>query len=89
MAFWNEEIETMPREELEKMQLRLIKEKVREMYGLSEFFRERMKSAGLTPDDINSFEDFRKVELRVAKIKECEPIKKAKKLLKIHFSDYK
>ena len=61
MAFWNEEIETMPREELEKMQLRLIKEKVREMYGLSEFFRERMKSAGLTPDDINSFEDFRKV----------------------------
>ncbi len=61
MAFWNEELETMPREELEKMQLRLIKEKVREMYGLSEFFRERMKSVGLTPDDINSFEDFRKV----------------------------
>ena len=33
------------------------------------------------------FEDFQKVELRVAKIKECEPIKKAKKLLKIQVDD--
>ena len=42
MAFWHKELETMPREELEKMQLELIKAKVREMYGLSEFFRKRM-----------------------------------------------
>ncbi len=61
MAFWNEELETMPREELEKMQLELIKAKVREMYSLSGFFRKKMESAGLTPDDINSFEDFRKI----------------------------
>ena len=32
MAFWNKEIETMPREELEKMQLSLLRAKVREMY---------------------------------------------------------
>ncbi|MBR6038758.1 MAG: phenylacetate--CoA ligase [Candidatus Methanomethylophilaceae archaeon] len=51
----------MPREELEKMQLELIKAKVREMYSLSEFFRKKMESVGLTPDDINSFEDFRKI----------------------------
>ncbi len=61
MAFWNKELETMPREELEKMQLELIKAKVREMYSLSEFFRKKMESVGLTPDDINSFEDFRKI----------------------------
>ena len=29
MAFWNKEIETMPREELEKMQLSLLRAKVR------------------------------------------------------------
>ena len=28
MAFWNKEIETMPREELEKMQLSLLRAKV-------------------------------------------------------------
>ena len=34
-----------------------------------------------------AFDDFAKVELRVAKIIECEPIKKAKKLLKIQVND--
>ena len=34
-----------------------------------------------------NFDDFTKVELRVAKIIECEPIKKAKKLLKIQVND--
>ncbi len=33
------------------------------------------------------FEDFAKVELRVAKIEQCEPIKKAKKLLKLQVND--
>lgn len=33
------------------------------------------------------FDDFAKVELRVAKIVECEPVKKAKKLLKIQVDD--
>lgn len=34
-----------------------------------------------------TFDDFSKVELRVAEITECEPIKKAKKLLKIMVND--
>ncbi len=33
------------------------------------------------------FDDFAKVELRVAKILECEPVKKAKKLLKLQVDD--
>lgn len=33
------------------------------------------------------FDDFSRVELRVAKITECEPIKKAKKLLKLQVND--
>ncbi len=61
MAFWNPEIETMPREELQKMQLKLLQDKVTEMYGKSEFFRKRMDDAGVKPEDITSFEAFRKV----------------------------
>ena len=34
-----------------------------------------------------SIDDFAKVELRVAKVKACEPVKKAKKLLKITLDD--
>lgn len=45
-----------------------------------------------TPKEIEglaeiNFDDFSKVELRVAKITECEPIKRAKKLLKIIVDD--
>jgi len=61
MAFRNKEIETMPREELQKLQLSLLRKQVRTMYDSSQFFHDKMKEVGLTPDDIKSFEDFRKV----------------------------
>ncbi len=63
MAFWNEEIETMPREELQDMQFQMLQAKVREMYGKSEFFRKKMESVNLTPDDITSLEMFRKIPM--------------------------
>lgn len=47
------------------------KEEKREIEGLAEI----------------AFDDFAKVELRVAKVMECEPIKKAKKLLKLKVND--
>lgn len=61
MAFRNEKIETMPRGELQKLQLTLLKKQVRTMYDSSPFFRGRMKDAGLTPDSITDFDSFRKV----------------------------
>ncbi len=61
MAFWEEEIETMPREQLQRMQLELLQAKVAEMYEKSGFFRRRMDEAGVRPEDITSFEAFRKV----------------------------
>ena len=42
------------------------------------------KIEGLAPIE---FPDFMKVELRVAEVKDCEPIKKAKKLLKLTLDD--
>lgn len=61
MAFWNEEIETMPREELERLQLRLLKAKVREMYDKSAFFHEKMRSVNMLPDDVTDFDAFRRI----------------------------
>ena len=61
MAFWNKEIETMPREELEKLQLRLLRAKLREMYDKSPFIHEKMRSVNLLPEDVDSFDKFRQV----------------------------
>jgi len=61
MAFWNKEIETMPRTELEKLQLSLLKKQVRTMYDSSKFIHDRMKSAGLSPADITDLKSFHKM----------------------------
>ncbi|MCL1978966.1 MAG: phenylacetate--CoA ligase [Methanomassiliicoccaceae archaeon] len=61
MAFWNKEIETMPRAELEKLQLSLLKKQVRTMYDSSKFIHDRMKAAGLSPADITDMGSFRKM----------------------------
>ncbi len=51
----------MPRGELQALQLSLLRRQVRTMYDASAVFRGRMEAAGLTPDDITGFEEFRKV----------------------------
>ena len=48
--------------------------------------KEQKKAEPVQLPEIN-FDDFTKVELRVAKIIDCEPVKRAKKLLKIHVND--
>jgi len=50
---------------------------------------EASKKADAEPSGLPeiAFDDFVKVELRVAKIVECEPVKKSKKLLKIQVND--
>ncbi len=91
MAFFNEEMETMSREELEKLQLSLLLKLVRDMYSSSTFFRERMESIGLTPDDVNSFEDFRKVPfMKKSDLRDNYPdklfVKPYEELVRVHVS---
>ena len=61
MAFWQKEIETMPREELEKLQGERLVWQVKRMYENVELFRKRMDEAGLTPDDVHGVEDLHKL----------------------------
>jgi len=55
------EIETMPRERLEKLQLKRLKWQVHRCYHGSEFYRERFDKVGLKPDDIRSLNDVAKI----------------------------
>ncbi|MFA6804156.1 MAG: phenylacetate--CoA ligase, partial [Candidatus Methanomethylophilaceae archaeon] len=61
MTFWNEKIETMPREELEAMQLDLLKKLIRNTYERSSFYRAKMDAAKVRPEDIRTLDDIRKL----------------------------
>ena len=61
MAMWQQEIETMPREELEKLQSERLCWQVNRMYERVELFRKRMDELGLKPSDIHGIEDLHKL----------------------------
>ena len=59
--YWNPRIETMPYEELQKLQYRELKQNIYFHYTNHKFYHDRMKEAGVSPLDINSLEDVRKL----------------------------
>lgn len=59
--YYAPEIETMPREKLELLQLKRLKWQVQRCYHNSEFYRERFNKIGLKPDDIGSLDDIVKI----------------------------
>lgn len=63
--YWNQKIETIPRTELEKTQLQLLKDKVKFCYQNSPFYKKRFDLAGLKPDDIKSLKDIQKIPFTV------------------------
>lgn len=62
---WEPRIEEMPPDELKRLQFKLLKTLVYRLYSFSEFYRERMKEAGVHPDDIRSREDIIKLPFMV------------------------
>ena len=59
--FWEPKIETMPVEDLHRLQYRLLKSLVYRLYSFSEFYHRRMEDAGVHPDDIRVLADVRKL----------------------------
>ena len=59
--YLHKDIETMPREEIEKLQSERLVKQVKRMYDNVELFRKRMDEAGLTPDDVKGIEDLHKL----------------------------
>lgn len=58
--FWNEELETMPREQLEKKQLEDLKEIVAFAYENAPYYRQSFDEAGVKPEDIQELSDLQK-----------------------------
>ena len=61
MPYRNKEIETMPREELRKLQSERLVWQVKRMYERVECFRLRMDELGLRPSDVKGIEDLHKL----------------------------
>ena len=61
MQYWQKETETMPREELVKLQGERLCWQVKRMYERIELFRNRMDELGLKPEDIKGVEDLHKL----------------------------
>jgi phenylacetate-CoA ligase len=58
---WNETQETMPREELEAVQLRRLKAQVERVYATVPYYRAKMREAGVAPGDIKALADIRRL----------------------------
>jgi phenylacetate-CoA ligase len=59
MLYWDQEKECMPREHLQELQLRRLKETIYRVYAFVPAYRAKMDAAGIKPDDINSLSDIR------------------------------
>ena len=60
-TYWNPVLETLPQEKLRELRLMKFKRIFKWAYEHSRFHRGLYEKAGITPNDIKSFEDIRKV----------------------------
>lgn len=56
---WDKEVETMPRAELQRLQVGRLKGQLRRVYEMVPFYRRRFDEKGIRPQDINSLDDLR------------------------------
>jgi phenylacetate-CoA ligase len=61
MQFWNEKIEKLPRSQLEQLQLERLKKTVKRIYLKVPVYRKKFKELGISPSDIKSLEDIKKL----------------------------
>ncbi len=59
--YWDEELETLPREELEKRQLADLQEIVKFAYDNAPYYKRSFDEAGVKPEDIKTLKDIQKL----------------------------
>ncbi len=59
--YYQKEIETMPREELKKLQSERLVAQIKHVYENVPYYRDKMIEKGVTPDDIHGTEDLHKL----------------------------
>lgn len=63
--YYQPELETMSREELEKLQLNRLKDLVKRVYEKIPFYKESFDAAGVKPEDIHSLNDITKLPFTI------------------------
>jgi phenylacetate-CoA ligase len=61
MLYWDQEKECMPRERLNELQLRRLKESVFRVYAFVPAYKAKFDALGIKPDEINSLEDLHRL----------------------------
>ena len=59
--YWNRHFECMPREELQKLQLKRLQDVVERVFYNVPFYRQKLQAAGIEPGDIKSLDDLKKL----------------------------
>lgn len=63
MPIWNKKAETMPRDELEQVQLERLQAVVNRVYRNVRFYRRKFDQLGITPEDIRDLADIKRLPL--------------------------
>lgn len=89
--YYQSELETMPREELEKLQLERLKPLVKRVYERIPFYKEKFDEAGFDPDSIETLEDLRRAPFTTKQdMRDAYPFKmfaaEKKDVVRIHAS---
>lgn len=58
---WNDEFETLPKEAIESLQLKRLKQTIERVYATVPFYRNSFKKANVTPESIKSLDDLRRL----------------------------
>jgi phenylacetate-CoA ligase len=58
---WNAEFETLPREAIAALQLKRLQQTLQRVYATVPFYQESFRRAKITPDDIKSLDDLRRL----------------------------
>ncbi len=59
--YWNEQIETMPRDEMIKLQSERLVKQIKHVWDNVPYYRKKMEEKGVSPDDIHGIEDLHKL----------------------------
>jgi phenylacetate-CoA ligase len=59
--WWGPEVEMVPESELKRIQLERIKALIKRVYEKAPLYRKKFRHAGISPEDIQTFDDFRKI----------------------------
>ena len=61
VSYWNKPLETLPRDQLQELQLQRFQERMTYVYERSPMYRRKFDEAGIKPADIRSLEDISRV----------------------------